>query len=92
MPYAPLSHPCVERLVGSVRRECLEQTPFWKARDLNRTLRAFTEYYNGSRVHHALGGATPDLKVGDRDRTLVDLNNYRWQFHCRGLYQLPVAA
>jgi putative transposase len=26
VPYAPLSHPCVERLIGTVRRECLDRT------------------------------------------------------------------
>ena len=92
VPYVPLSHPFVERLVGSVRREFTDHTPFWNARDLERKLRAFAEYYNVSRVHHALDGVTPESKAGDRNRAVADLNNYRWQSHCRGLYQLPVAA
>ena len=92
VPHAPLSHPFVERLVGSVRREFLDQTPFWHARDLERKLRTFAEYYNESRVHHALSGVTPESKADDRDRTVARLDNYRWQSHCRGLYQLPVAA
>ena len=29
VPYVPLSHPFVERLIGTVRRECLDQIPFW---------------------------------------------------------------
>ena len=62
VPYAPLSHPFVERLIGSVRRECLDATPFWNARDLDRKLQAFADYYSRSRVHHALGGATPGVK------------------------------
>lgn len=92
VPYVPLSHPFVERLVGSVRREFLDQTPFWNARDLECKLGTFAEYYNGSRVHHALGGVTPETKAGDGDCTVADLNNHWWQSHCRGLYQLPVAA
>jgi putative transposase len=92
VPYIPLSHPFVERLVGSVRREFTDQTPFWHARDLERKLRAYADYYNGFRVHHALDGVTPQTNAGDGDRKVANLNNYRWQSHCRGLYQLPVAA
>src|SRR6266849_114536 len=29
VPYAPLSHPFVERLIGTIRRECLDRTLFW---------------------------------------------------------------
>src|SRR5215831_17797691 len=29
IPYVPLSHPFVERLVGTLRRECLDRTLFW---------------------------------------------------------------
>ena len=34
VPYVPLSHPFVERLIGTIRRECLDQTRFWTAADL----------------------------------------------------------
>src|SRR5438874_804023 len=30
VPYVPLSHPFVERLVGTLRRECLDRTIYWK--------------------------------------------------------------
>ena len=29
VPYVPLSHPFVERLIGTIRRECLDRTLFW---------------------------------------------------------------
>ena len=32
VPEVPLSHPFIERLVGTVRRELLDQIPFWSAR------------------------------------------------------------
>jgi hypothetical protein len=31
VPYAPLSHPSVERLIGTIRREYLDRTLFWTA-------------------------------------------------------------
>jgi hypothetical protein len=34
VPYVPLSHPFIERLVGTIRRECLDQSLFWTATDL----------------------------------------------------------
>jgi hypothetical protein len=40
----------------------------------------------------ACSGVTPDCKAGDVNRRIVSLSKYQWQPHCRGLYQLPVAA
>ena len=34
VPYVPLSHPFVERLIGTLRRECLDRTLFWTITDL----------------------------------------------------------
>jgi hypothetical protein len=28
-PHVPLSHPFIERLIGTIRRECLDRTFFW---------------------------------------------------------------
>ena len=36
VPYVPMSHPFVERIIGIIRREYLDQLPFWNARDLER--------------------------------------------------------
>ena len=41
VPYVPLSHPFVERLIGTIRREFLDQVPFWSSRDLERKLLLF---------------------------------------------------
>ena len=46
VPYVPLSHPFVERLVGTLRRECLDRTLFWTAADLEAKLREFQEFFN----------------------------------------------
>ncbi len=94
VPYAPLSHPFIERLIGTIRRELLDQVLFWNARDLEQKLTDFADYYNRNRVHTSLGGNTPESKSSDgaTDFGTVGLNKYRWRTHCRGLYQLPAAA
>ena len=45
VPYVPLSHPFVERLVGTLRRECLDRTLFWTSADLEAKLREFQKYF-----------------------------------------------
>ncbi len=92
VPYVPLSHPFVERLIGTIRREYLDQVPFWIARDLERKLLRYKEYYNRDRVHRGLDGVPPDEQSDIKDRQIARLDEYRWEEHCRGLYHLPVAA
>lgn len=52
VPYVPLSHPFVERLIGTVRREFLDRTPFWNAHDLERKLDSFKAYYTTTASGH----------------------------------------
>jgi len=59
VPYVPLSHPFVERLIGTLRREYLDYVPFWGAADLGGKLAAFQRFYNEHRTHASLDGATP---------------------------------
>jgi transposase InsO family protein len=89
VPYVPLSHPFVERLIGTVRREYLDQTLFWTAADLENKLRLFQDYFNGQRVHSGLRGRLLD---SEQAPTPLNFASYRWQQHCRGLYQTPIAA
>ena len=92
VPYAPVSHPFVERLIGTIRRECLDRVFFWNAADLARKLEAFRGYYNGHRAHRALAGLTPAQRAGARSPAPAALNHCAWQRHCRGLFELPIAA
>jgi transposase InsO family protein len=91
VPYAPRSHSFVERLIGTIRRECLDRMLFWTAADLELKLLDFQRYYNRHRAHSGLGGQPPE-STADQDRSRASLNSYRWQTHCRGLYQTPIAA
>jgi putative transposase len=56
VPYVPLSHPFVERLIGRIRRECLDRTLFWTAADLEAKLLDFQRYFNGHRTRGWAGG------------------------------------
>ena len=89
IPYVPLSHPFVERLIGTLRREYLDQTLFWTTADLENKLLDFRAYFNHHRTHSALEGRTPAMPVS---RPVANLSSFRWQPHCRALYQTPVAA
>jgi len=92
VPYVPMSHPFVERLIGTVRREYLDQVFFWNAADLERKLGDFATYFNEQRTHSGLRGDTPSNQSGNRDSAIASLDDYRWKKHCRGLYELPIAA
>lgn len=92
VPYVPLSHPFVERLIGTIRREYLDHVPFWPVHDLERKLLLYKEYYNKARPHQGLDGAAPDAQYGRVDREITRLGTCRWKQHCHGLYQLPEAV
>ena len=51
VPYVPLSHPFVERLIGTIRREYLDRALFWSTNDLETKLLGFQHYYNAHRTH-----------------------------------------
>ena len=44
VPYVPLSHPFVERLIGTIRREYLDRMLFWTTADLETKLLNFQHY------------------------------------------------
>ena len=91
VPYAPLSHPFVERLIGTIRRECLDRTLFWTAADLEMKLLEFQRYFDGHRAHAGLDGRPPET-IAEQGGVRASLGSYRWQPHCRGLYHTPMAA
>jgi putative transposase len=90
VPYVPLSHPFIERLIGTLRREYLDRTLFWTTADLEAKLLEFQLYYNHYRVHTARAGRPP--QENSEQRWCVSFSSYAWQRHCRGLYQTPIAA
>lgn len=90
VPYTPVSHSFVGRLIGTIRREYLDRVFFWNAVDLARKLDDFQTYYNAYRVHRSLDGVTPALRAGAPSSTAAELDSYVWKWHCRSLFQTPI--
>ena len=58
-PHSPWQNGHVERLIGSIRRECLDHVIIFGAEHLRRVLAAYADYYNHDRTHLALGKDSP---------------------------------
>jgi putative transposase len=58
-PRSPWQNPFAERLIGSIRRECLNHYIILNARHLKRTLSSYFRYYHQSRTHLSLDKQCP---------------------------------
>jgi hypothetical protein len=58
-PLSPWQNPFVERLIGSIRRECLEHVIVLNETHLRRTLTRYISYYHTARTHLSLGKDAP---------------------------------
>jgi putative transposase len=61
-PHSPWQNPFAERLIGSIRRECLDHVVVLGERHLRRTLTAYFAYYHRARTHLALDKDAPDVR------------------------------
>jgi transposase InsO family protein len=59
-PRSPWQNPYVERLIGSVRRDCLDHVIVLNERHLKRLLRSYFSYYHVARTHLALDKQSPE--------------------------------
>ena len=53
-PRSPWQNPFVERIIGSIRRECLNHVIIFDERHLGRVLSSYFQYYHKSRTHLSL--------------------------------------
>jgi transposase InsO family protein len=58
-PQSPWQNAYAERLIGSIRRECLNHFIILSARHLKRTLASYIRYYHASRPHLGLEKQCP---------------------------------
>ena len=59
-PHSPWQNPFAERLVGSIRHECLDHVLVLSERHLRRILASYLAYYHRARTHLALDKDAPD--------------------------------
>ena len=58
-PRSPWQRAYVERVIGSIRRECLDHVIVFHETSLRRTLASYLDYYHQSRTHLSLGKVLP---------------------------------
>ncbi len=59
---SPWKNPYVERIIGSIRRECLDRLIILSATHFHRILRSYLAYYHRSRTHRFLNKDTQDAR------------------------------
>jgi len=62
-PHSPWQNPFAERLVGSIRRECLNHVLILGERHLRRVLTRYFDYYHRARRHLSLDKDAPDVRA-----------------------------
>src|SRR5256885_970029 len=65
-PRSPWQNPYVERLIGTIRRECLDHMIVFGEAHLRRLLGRYAEYYNESRIHRSLDKDAPFHRAIER--------------------------
>jgi putative transposase len=58
-PRSPWQNPYVERIIGSIRRECLNHVIIFNERHLRQVLKSYARYYHEARTHLALDKQSP---------------------------------
>jgi transposase InsO family protein len=65
-PRSPWQNGHVERLIGSIQRECLDHVVILGEADLRRVLARYADYYNNCRTHRSLTNDTPIHRAIER--------------------------
>ena len=60
---SPWQNPYVERLIGSIRRECLNHTIILNEKHLRRVLKEYFHYYHDYRTHLVLEKDCPQTRL-----------------------------
>ena len=68
-PRSPWQNPYVERVIGSIRRECLDHVIVLGERHLRRILSSYLRYYHTARTHLSLDKDAPDHRPAQPSHT-----------------------
>jgi transposase InsO family protein len=74
VPRSPWQNGYVERVIGSIRRECRDHIIILNAVHLRRVLRSYVDYYNSGRTHLSLDKDSPDGRVVETFGSLFSYN------------------
>lgn len=72
-PHSPWQNGFVERVIGTLRRECLDHVLILNEGHLRRVLLAFAEHYNADRTHLALAKDAPRGRAVERDGKITSV-------------------
>ncbi len=61
-PRSPWQNPYVERIIGSIRRDCLDHIIVLNERHLRRILSEYISYYHNCRTHISLNKDPPEIR------------------------------
>ncbi len=65
-PGSPWQNAFAERLIGSIRRECVDHMVVFGEAHLRRVLNSYARYYNESRIHRSLNKDAPFPRAIER--------------------------
>ena len=95
-PRSPWQNGYAERLIGSIRRECLDHVVVFSERHLRHLLLCYMKYYNGARTHLSLEKDAPVSRVVERAGHILSSERYCEPTEIAAMYKLlckmPVAA
>lgn len=81
-PASPWQNAYAERVIGTIRRECLDQMIILGQQHLRRTVKSYSDYYNKVRTHLSLEKDSPT----GRSVQIPSQGNIRARRHCGGLH------
>lgn len=79
---SPWQHAYAERVIGTIRRECLDHAIILGEQHLRRTVRSYSDYYNRVRTHLSLDKDSPKGRIVQ----FPDRGEIRSRRHCGGLH------
>jgi putative transposase len=83
-PRSPWQNPYAERLIGSIRRECLDHIMVFNESSLRRTLKSYFDYYHRARTHLSLEKDAPESRPVQPPElgSIVELPEVGGLHHC----------
>src|SRR5262245_57724356 len=76
-PRSPWQCAYVERVIGTIRRECVDHVIVFSEAGLYRHLREFADYYHRSRTHLGLEKDTPEITPRPSTRSRAERRDPR---------------